>query len=442
MDSLIPTLIVAILILLNGVFVAAEFAIVGISRMEVERGVREGKTAARLVRWIVEHPRRQDRFIATAQLGITAASLGLGMYGEHKLAHWIAGHLEGWGGERWIAAHSVASITAISVLTYFHIVVGEMVPKSLALQQPGRTSRAVAPLVRGLQLMTYPIVIALNGIGNGLLRMVGIQRSAAGTERYRTPEELAYLVRESQAGGLLRKASAQMVNELLEFAERTAGEVMVPRVRIAGLPVGAETSALRELLRTAPHTRYPVYNGTLDTVEGMLHVRDALSWIREGTPLHPRFVRPVPHLPATATTNDVLAAMRRMGVQMAVIMDEHGGTDGIITLEDLFEEVVGDITEDRTETPDLVLEGPGRLRARGSVRVEEVGEALGVVLAHAEVDTVSGLILTQLGRPPVVGDEVDYDDVHFEVTGVLGNGVATCVASIGASESGQDAPEL
>jgi CBS domain containing-hemolysin-like protein len=429
MDSLIPILIVAILIVLNGIFVAAEFAIVGISRMEVERNVREGKSAARLVRWIVEHPRRQDRFIATAQLGITAASLGLGMYGEHKLAVWIAEQLEGWGGERWIAAHTIASIAAISVLTYFHIVVGEMVPKSLALQQPGRTARAVAPLMRALQLIVFPLVVTLNGIGNGLLRLVGIRRSAAGTERYRTPEELAYLVRESQAGGLLRKESAQMVNELLEFADRTAGEIMVPRVRVAGLPAGADISALRTLLRTAPHTRYPVYEGTLDRVIGMLHVRDALSWIREGAPLHPGLVRPVPHVPATATTDEVLGALRGMGVQMAVVMDEHGGTDGIITLEDLFEEVVGDITEDKGEVPDIVLETPGRLRSAGSVRVEEIGDALGVVLEHAEVDTVSGLILSLLGRPPVVGDVVDYDGVRFEVTQVRGNGVETCVAA-------------
>lgn len=428
MSSVIPVVIVAVLILLNGLFVAAEFAIVGISRMEVERAVQEGKPGAQLVQWFIEDPRRQDRFIATAQLGITAASLGLGMYGEHKLAHWLAGQFEGWGGERWIAAHTLASILAISVLTYFHIVVGEMVPKALALQQPGRTSLAVAPLMRGLQLVVFPLVAVLNGIGNGLLRLVGIRRTLSSAEHYRTPEEIAFVVRESEAGGLLRKGAAQVVVELLEFDDRTAGELMVPRVRVAGLPAGAGLDELRALLETAPHTRYPVYEGSLDHIVGMLHVRDALRWIRHGQPVTGESIRPVPHLPETATTDDVLAAMQQRGVQMAVVMDEHGGTAGIITLEDLFEEVVGDITEHAGEVPELVMEGHSRVRADGAVRVEELGEALGVVLEHEDVDTVSGLILSLLGRPPVVADRVEYDGVHFEVIAVRGNGVERCVA--------------
>lgn len=430
MDDIVPFLIVAALIAVNGLFVAAEFAIVGVSRVEVERSVRAGNPTARLVRSFIEDPRRQDRFIATAQLGITAASLGLGMYGEHKLAHWIAGQLDGWGGERWITAHTLASVAAISVLTYFHIVLGEMVPKALALQKPGRTSLAVAPLMRGIQMAFYPLVLVLNGIGNGLLRLVGIRRTAHGAEHYRTPEEIAYIVRESEAGGLLRKEAAHVVNELLEFGDLRAAEVMVPRVRITGLPLGAHPKVLHELLTSAPHTRYPVYEGTLDRIVGMLHVRDGLRWIPEGEPLSRAFLRPVPHVPETALMDQVLAAMRQMDVQMAVVMDEHGGTAGIITMEDLFEEVVGDITERPGEVPELAVEGPGRVRADGAVRVEEVGEALGVVLEHEDVNTVSGLILSILGRPPLVGDAIEYDGVRFDVTAVRGNGVGACIASV------------
>lgn len=429
MDSLIPILIVAALIGLNGLFVAAEFAFVGVSRMEVERAVREEKRSARLLQWIVEDPRRQDRFIATAQLGITAASLGLGMYGEHNLAHWIAVKLEGWEGERWIAAHTVASVVSISILTYFHIVVGEMVPKSLALQHPGRTSLRVAPFMRGLQLVVFPLVVALNGLGNGFLRLMGIRRGDGSTEHYRSAEELAYVVRDSQAGGLLRKESANVVGELLAFGERTAGEIMVPRVRLAGIPAGADLEALRGLLRSSPHTRYPVFDGTLDRILGMLHVRDALRWIRDGAEIGEEHIRPVPHVPATASTDQVLGAMRGMGVQMAVVMDEHGGTAGIVTLEDLFEEVVGDISERPGELPGIAPAGPNRVRVDGAIRVEEVGEALGVVLEHEEVDTVSGLVLTLLGRPPAVGDRVEYDGVAFEVAAVHGKGVASCFAS-------------
>lgn len=437
MEMVLPFVIVAVLIGLNGLFVAAEFAIVSVSRVEVERALRENRRSARLVHWFVADPRRQDRFIATAQLGITAASLGLGMYGEHALASWIASHLEGWGGERWIAAHTIASILAISVLTYFHIVLGEMVPKALALQKPAGTSLAVAPLMRGIQLAVYPLVFVLNAIGNGLLRLMGVQRTATSAEHYRTPEEIAYIVRESEAGGLLRKEAAHVISELLEFGDRTAAEIMVPRVRTVGLPLGATPDVLRGLLKTAPHTRYPVYEGTLDRILGMLHVRDALGWVGEGGPLGSELLRPVPHVPETASTDQVLAAMRHAGVQMVVVMDEHGGTAGIITLEDLFEEVVGDITERPGEAPELAPHGPGRVRADGAVRVEEVGEALGVVLEHDDVDTVSGLILSLLGRPPVVGDLLEYCGVQFEVLSVRGNGVGSCMVWIPTEESAE-----
>jgi CBS domain containing-hemolysin-like protein len=294
--------------------------------------------------------------------------------------------------------------------------------------------------MRAIQLAFFPLIVTLNAIGNALLGLFGVRRTARSAEHYRTPEELAYIVRESQAGGLLRKASAQVVGDLLEFADRTAGEIMVPRVRMAALSIDAHLGELQDLLRTAPHTRYPVYDGDLDHIVGMLHVRDALRSLREGVGA-PEYVRPVPHLPATAHTDQLLAAMRQAGVQMAVVMDEHGGTAGIVTLEDLFEEVVGDITERPSEVPEIASEGPRRVRVDGAVRVEEVGDALGVVLEHEEVDSVSGLVLALLGRRPAVGDRVEYDDVHFEVATLRGNGVGSCVAWLPEPPPAEDEDE-
>lgn len=426
MSSVLPVLIVAALIALNGLFVAAEFAIVGVSRAEIEANAQRGSRAARLVRVILRDPRRQDRFIATAQLGITLASLGLGMYGEHMLAGWIAQRLEMFGTSRWIAAHTIASVIAVAILTYFHIVLGEMVPKSLALQHARRTVLWVAPLMRAIQLATYPLVVALNGIGNALLRLAGIDRSEPSADQYRSSEEIAYIVRESQAGGLLRKESAEVINELLEFGDLTAGELLVPRVRVAGVPLGADRDSLRAVLRTTPHTRYPVYSGTLDEIVGALHVRDVLRLAAAGVPLTREHVRPVPFVPETARTEQVLAAMRKARTQLAVVMDEHGGTAGILTLEDLFEEVVGDITDRSDEVPEVQEDGPGRVRADGAARLEDVGAALGVVLEHEDVDTISGLVLALLNRPPRTGDIVRYDGTQFEVLSVRGHGVGSC----------------
>lgn len=440
---MVTVLIVAVLLLANALFVAAEFAIVGAPRVSVERRAASGDRVARTVLRILRDPRRQDRYIATAQLGITVASLGLGMYGEHALAEWIVGWLEaaGLGELRWIAAHTVASILAVAVLTYFHIVVGEMVPKSLALQQPERTAMWVTAPILWLQIAVYPLIVGLNALGNGLLRLVGVNRTYATGEHFRTPEELQFIVRESQAGGMLRKESAEVVQELLDWADLTAGEVMVPRVRITGIPVGATFQDVREIVRGHPHTRYPVYRGSLDDIVGMVHVKDLFRRLRNRRSVHVRDAREVPYVPETATIDTVFEAMRRVRSQMAVVMDEHGGTAGVITLEDLFEEVVGEIEEGPAARPEIFRDTEGVLHAAGTARIEEVGEELGVVLEHEEVDTVSGLVLSILERPPAVGDAVVYDDVRFEVVAVEGHGVREAVVAPVPPAHGRDADE-
>jgi CBS domain containing-hemolysin-like protein len=431
MDKVVPIVIITVLILLNALFVAAEFAIVGAPRAAIERRAADGDLRARVVLGILRDPRRQDRYIATAQLGITVASLGLGMYGEHVLAEWIGHSLEGLGSLQAPAAHTIASILAVSILTYFHIVVGEMIPKTLALQAAERSSLLVTPVMLAIQRLVIIPVMALNALGNGLLRLVGINRFAATGEHYRTPEELQFIIRESQAGGMLRRESADVVQELLEFGDLVAGEVMIPRVRVTGIPAQATAEEMLRIFRASPHTRYPVYDGSLDNIVGVVHIKDILRRIPNRRALRPQEVREVPFIPLTAEMDTVLAAMRRVNSQMAVVMDEHGGTAGVITIEDLFEEVVGEIEEGwhQQAHPEIYRDPEGRLVVEGTVRIEEVGEELGLVLEHEEVDTVSGLVLAELDRPPQVGDTVEYDDVRFEVTEVEGHGVKTCIVT-------------
>lgn len=416
-------LVIVLLIALNGLFVAAEFAIVGVPRPAIDRLARAGHRAAGAVLRVLDSPRQQDRFIATAQLGITLASLGLGMYGEHHLAEWLAGHLESLGTGRWVAAHTVASILAVGLLTYLHIVLGEMVPKAVALQRAERTALWITPVMRAIQFSLYPLVLLLNGIGNGLLRLAGIHRERGAQEHYRTTEELAYLVRETVAGGLLRKESGRVVQELFEFAELTAGEVMVPRVRVRSLPMGAGREEVRALLTGHPHTRYAVHEGSVDRIVGMVHVKDLLTCLAEGGVLSGQYVRQVPFVPVTIETRELLAAMGQVRSQFAVVLDEHGGTAGIVTVEDLFEEIVGEIGEDPSVPPEQAWEAPGRLLAAGILRLEKVGDAFGVSVLHDEVDTVGGLVLSLLGRPPRVGDRVRYRDLGFEVVTVDGRAV-------------------
>jgi CBS domain containing-hemolysin-like protein len=421
----IAAAVIAALILLNGLFVAAEFAIVGARPSAVEQRAEGGSRLAVLVHRAVQDPRAQDRYIATAQLGITSASLALGMYGEHLLADWLAHQLEALPlleGARWIGAHAIASISAVAFLTYLHVVLGEMVPKAIALHSPVSAAMIVAVPMRAVELAFYPVVAALNGIGNAVLRIFGIERTVGGEERSRTSDELAFIVAESRAGGLLAHEPARVIQELLEFGHLTAGEVMVPRTRLAALSLGSGVDDVRGIITASRHTRYPVHDGDLDRIIGVVHVKELLQELPARGRLEAELVREIPFVPATDPLDRVLAVMRRAQAHMAVVMDEHGGTDGIITLEDLFEEVVGEIG-DPGETVTVRRDPAGTLRVSGMARLEELGDALGLILEHDEVDTVSGLVLASLGRPAAVGDRVTHEGVEIEVTAVRGRGV-------------------
>jgi CBS domain containing-hemolysin-like protein len=425
----IPVLIVLLLVLANAIFVAAEFAIVGTPRATIEHQAAQGSRLAARVAQILDDPKLQDRYIATTQIGISVASLGLGMYGEHGLAVWIEHLATTYDVQRIIAVNTLASVIAIALLTYLHIVLGEMVPKALALQSGATTALYVTPVIRALELPIRPIVIALNAAGTGLLRLIGIRRQEVDAERYHTSHELQFIIQESQDGGLLRGESGRMLRELFEFGDLTAVEVMVPRVRLVGIQAGTGVDELRQIVRANPHTRYPVYAGDFDNIVGSMHIKDLLRHLIANRPVTANDARPLPYVPETAALDELLGSMRRHRSQMAVVMDEQGGTAGIVTIEDLFEEVVGDIDEGRGRQP-IVRVASGRVLVRGTVRLKDAGDALGVTLQHEGVLTVSGLVLALLGRPAVVGDVVTCGRARIEITAVAGRGVAEATLTI------------
>ena len=422
-------LIITVLILLNALFVAAEFAIVGVPKASIDRRAAEGNTLARAVQAVLRDPRRQDRYIATAQLGITVASLGLGMYGEHVLAEAIYGLLAYPGLPALLASHTLASIVAVAILTYFHIVVGEMVPKSLALQRAETLALWITPPMLWTKNIFFPFVVGLNALGNLILRVVGVRRHVAHAERYYTPEELQLIVQESEDLGAIRAESGRMLQELFEFGDLTAAQVMVPRVRISGIELGTSSRELRDLVARAPHTRYPIYERDLDHIVGVIHIKEILRVLMDDETIEPSHARPVPLMPETAELDDVLDTMRRERTQMVVVLDEHGGTAGIVTLEDLFEEVVGEIQEG-PDAPPVYRDVDGRLRVKGTMRIDEVGQQFDIDLEHEDVDSVSGLILTLLGRTPAVGDTVRYERLQFQVTKIKGHGVEEAAVTL------------
>jgi CBS domain containing-hemolysin-like protein len=415
----------AALIFANGMFVAAEFSIIGTSKPSVQALAQRGSRRARLVAAIVDSPVRLDRYIATAQLGITLASLGLGMYGEHTLAVWILQGFEAAGSGAWVGAHAAASVVAVAVMTYFHIVFGEMVPKTLALQRAEATALRISLPILTLQWVLSPFIFALNGIGNGLLRLIGIDRRRATATAF-TPEELEIIVSETQQQGDLPELPGLMMRELFDFFELTAEQVMVPRIHVVGLELGATRADLQAVVRREVHTRYPVYTDDLDHIVGFVHAKDLIRLAIADRALDAATVRPTPYVPGSLPLERVLDVMHREKAQQVVVLDEHGGTAGILTLEDLFEELVGELDEEVGARPEIMKLGEGVLLAEGTARLEEIAEALGVALTHEDVETVSGLVLAVLGRPPVAGDRVAWDGVDLRVVTVDGRGVGQC----------------
>jgi CBS domain containing-hemolysin-like protein len=255
-----------------------------------------------------------------------------------------------------------------------------------------------------------------------LLGLVGFKRGRTAAH-YLDPDELELLARESREGGLMSEESGRIFLELADFGEISAARAMVPRVRTAGIPIGASDTLLREILHQHRHTRYPVYEASLDQIIGTVHIKDLLGMLRSGTGLDPAVVRETAYLPETATLDDVLAAMDATRNQMVVVMDEHGGTAGILTIEDICAETVGDIEEGADDVPDVLPVGIAGYQVQGTVRLDTLGDVIGRELDHPEIDTVSGLILSELGRPAVLGDRVHWEGLCFEVSGLHGRGV-------------------
>jgi CBS domain containing-hemolysin-like protein len=423
-------IVTAALLLLNAFYVAAEFALVAAPKAAIEHRAGQGDRLAGRLMALVESSNEQDRYIATAQFGITVASLGLGMFGEHELADYLAPHLEWLGTWRMITADAVASVAAVGALTCGHIVFGEMLPKSIALQNTEGVARWLYWPMRASWFIAFPFVWTFSRVGSVALRLIGIRRDAHTEASLHTPEELRLIVAESEEGGALRAEAGRILAELFEFGDLTASQVMVPRVRVVGVPVGATAEDLRRLLTSKLHTRYPVYDQDLDHTIGLLHVKELLRRILAGEGVTAADVRPIPMVPETAPLDDVLAVMQRAKAHLALVIDEHGGTAGTISIEDLSDEVVGEIAEDASEIPSLLEEAPHVWRVAGTARLDEVGQRFDRDLEHDDVDSVSGLVLARLGRPPIVGDAVEFEGLRFTVLSLAGRGVREARVSV------------
>ena len=413
---------IAVLVLVNGFFVAAEFALVSVRRTRIDELIAQGNRVARVVRKAIQHP---DRFIAAAQLGITLASLGLGWLGEPALAHLIAPAIDLIPvPESWVnfTAHGVAVAIAFALITFLHVVVGELAPKSITLQRPEQTAMLVAQPIMWAEWVFRPGIWLLNGAGNLLLKLLGFE-PASGHELTHSLEEIKMLLAASAAHGLLEDSEHDMLDAVFNLRQLLVRQVMVPRTEMTMLPADATLRDVLELQREHPHAKYPVYEHDPDHIAGILYLRDIVGEFAKGNLEAPvrAFMRPAIFLPETARINAALTAFRSSRQHIAIVLDEYGGTAGLITLEDILEEIAGEIPDQyEPDEPDIVRAPDESWLVNGLSLIEEVNEALGLSLSDENYDTIGGYFMGRLERIPQKGDEVTIDGVRMRVEQVDG----------------------
>ncbi|MGA2381986.1 MAG: hemolysin family protein [Gemmatimonadales bacterium] len=419
--------VVVVLVLANAFFVAAEYALVASRRTRIEAMIRRGDAKAKLARRALL---ALDRSISGTQLGITLASLGLGWVGEPAIGHTLEGLFSALPGPlALLATHGVAVTIAFLLITFLDIVLGELAPKALALLYPERTSRWLSGPLIVFTIATNPFIWLLRGSANLVLRIFG-QRAPTTLERLHSAEELRMLVDQSAKAGKLDRDDARLLAGVFEFSEKTAREVMTPRTEIVALELDASLAEAADLIAKARRSRYPVMRASLDDIAGIVHAKDVLAALRaagEPPAALAELMRPVHFVPGSREIEDVLADMKLMRVHMVIVLDEFGGTAGLVTMEDLLEEIVGQIYDeyDRPgpQRPSGTALPPGAALP-GDLALDEVNARCGLSLASADYTTLGGYLFGKLGRLPKAGDRVPVDGGAFEIVAMEGRRVA------------------
>ncbi|GAB4229101.1 MAG: hemolysin family protein [Acidobacteriota bacterium] len=397
-----------LLVLLNGFFVASEFAIVKVRATRLEELERRGVGSARRAKTLVEH---LDEYLSATQLGITVASLGLGWIGEPAFAELFAPLFSSLGGWEPVVTHSLAATAAFVLITFLHIVLGELAPKSLAIQKTDAVTLLCAVPLIWFYRFSYPFIWALNSTANAFLKLLGV-RPATEAETSHSEEEIRLMLAQSSRMGIFDVEERRLLERVFEFGDRSVRQIMVPAGDVVFLDLEKSFEENLETARHSKHTRYPLCEGSLDRVVGIIHVKDMLWRYQElGPDFDLRMIkRPVHFVPETRLIKFLLPEFRRTRTHLAVVVDEFGSTVGIVTLEDVLEELVGEIQDEfDAETPPAMIrrQGAGRYLVHGRTLIEDLERELGIQLEDEENDTIAGHVLTRLGRMARIGDEVE-----------------------------------
>lgn len=422
-DVLFNLFVIALLLLSNGFFVASEFAIVKVRKTRIEQLVNEGNSTASVV---LDAIKDMDKSIASVQLGVTISSIGLGWVGQDTLAELIEPLFSFLPGmSQTIAAHSISVSIAFAMITFLHVVIGELVPKSIALEFTEKTALIIARPMNAITFIFNPFIWLLNGFGNFLLKILHIPHSHKGSLVHST-EELDMLVDASYDGGVLNKTEKDMLHNVFKFSDLTAKQVMIPRTDMVCVPIDMSFDDLNDVASQNQFTRYPVYNEDIDDITGFIHVKDLylLSLKDEERPIE-KIQRPIMMVPETMTLDNLVREFKKRKVQVAIVIDEFGGTSGLITLEDVIEEIVGDVQDEFDEEEEVNIKEINKdtYEVNAMFRLDELEEYFDMPensFEDEDVDTVGGLVMKLLDRLAKVGDCVSYNNLTFTVKEVDG----------------------
>jgi CBS domain containing-hemolysin-like protein len=401
------------LVLLNGFFVATEFALVKVRPTRIEELLRKRARGAQSARIVIGHI---DGYLSATQLGVTLASLGLGWIGEPAFARLFLLPLSALGLSDPAWLHRIALVTAFAVISLLHIVVGELVPKSIAIRRAEMVALAVALPMRAIYALLYPAIWALGGISNGILRAMGM--GGGGLTEHHSEEEIKMILNQARSAGLLSASRSELLGKVLVLPTKTAGHLMVPRNDVVFLDtnLSAEENVARAM--ASGHTRFPLCQRELDEVLGVLDIRDVLFEMRSGPVDLQALAKPVPYFPELMGSERLLTEFRTRHATMAIVVDEYGGAAGIVTPADVVAAVMGDLDED--DEADVVALPGGAYDVDGIAPLEEIGETLKITFDTPNVRTVAGFLMERLGRMPRLGDRVGLGKYNFYIMDIEG----------------------
>ena len=417
--------LIAFLLFSNGFFVASEFAMVKVRKTRIEQLVNEGNYNAKIA---MEALKDLDKFIAAVQLGVTISSIGLGWVGEGTLARIIEPIFVFLPGvSKTVATHTVSASIAFALITFFHVVLGELIPKSIALEYTEKTALWVARPMNVLTLIFNPFIWLLNGFGNLVLKILHIPHSHKGSLVHST-EELDMLVNASYDGGELNETEKDMLHNVFKFSDLTAKQVMVPRTDMICIPIDMPLEELNKLAIENQYTRYPVYEEDIDHITGFVHVKDLFSLsIKDEIRPVAKIQRNILLVPETMTMDKLVLEFKQCKGQMAIVVDEFGGTSGLLTLEDVIEEIFGDVQdefdEESEEETEIVEIAPNTYMANSITRLDEFAEFFNIdekEIDDEDIDTIGGLVVKLLGRLAEVDDVAEFKNLTFVVKEVDG----------------------